>query len=124
MPFPAHSEPLSGLFFSHNALVIGFGADHYHKVGIPNLFVHPARPAFWRNDDILVDCAIDAVPPEVVGQLYDVLLVLWRVVTVADKNFGWSRRHLALQLPYRICPDLSATEAYSEESFTKSGIGS
>src|ERR1700730_13447229 len=69
MPFPAHSEPLSGLLFSHNALVIGFGTDHYHEVGIPNMFVHPAWPAFWRNDDILVDCASDAVRPEAVGQL-------------------------------------------------------
>jgi hypothetical protein len=63
MTFPADPEPLPGLFFAHNALVIGFGTDHYHEVGIPNMFVHPAWPALSRRNDILVDCAIDAVRP-------------------------------------------------------------
>jgi hypothetical protein len=50
---------------------------------------------------------LDAVRPEALGKLQDVLRVLRRVVTVTDKDFRWLRRHFALEGFYRIRPDLS-----------------
>ena len=93
--FPKKNLP--GLFISHNALVIGFCANHYHEVGMPNLFLHPARPAFSRRHELLIDDAIDAVRPEAVGQLQNVLRVLRRVVTVADENFRRHKSHVFLE---------------------------
>jgi len=65
--FPTYSKPCSGLFFSHYAAIVGFGADNENEIGIPDIPVHPEGPAFFRVGFISVDNCINTIRPELVG---------------------------------------------------------
>jgi hypothetical protein len=80
------------------APMVGLCANSQNKIGPVQAVEHPARPTFFgRPGNVLIDLRVHAVLAQSLGQLQDGLRVLWRIVTVADENFGRNKGHLALE---------------------------
>jgi hypothetical protein len=66
--------------------MIGLGADHQYEISGLDLPPAPPRPALRRRDVVLIDLGVDTVGPEPIRKAQHMLLVLNRVVAVADED--------------------------------------
>ena len=96
-PLPRSSSPL-------DPAVIGLGADHQHEIGGLDLPLAPERPALRRRGVVLIDLGVDAVSPEPIGKAQHALLVLDRVVAVADEDLGRRAGHRMTGLSSAVLP--------------------
>jgi hypothetical protein len=83
---PAHAEAGAGRFLADDAPVVGLGADHHDVIVVPNVAVHPPRPALRRRGEVLVDNRVHAIPAQVVRELQHAPGVRSRIVAVADEH--------------------------------------
>lgn len=81
------SLALPGLLMPAESAVIGFGADQQDEIRFVQLVEHPSRPSLGRRAvDVLVQPSVDAVLAKPFGEREHPLLVLGRVMTVADES--------------------------------------
>ncbi len=88
LAFPFDAEAGAGFFMQDNTAVIGLGTDHYDKVRITDMAVHPSNPAFGGRGFILVEYGVDALSPEAVREGEDAVGMVGGVVGVADEDGG------------------------------------
>jgi hypothetical protein len=84
--FPRSTQALPRHLLTTESPQVGFRTSHEHKDGLPHLPFTPQWPAFFGRLLILVDVAVDARLTQPIGQGQNAILVLMRVVAVADEN--------------------------------------
>src|SRR6266567_3923669 len=79
LAFPSHAKADALLLRHCPSLSVQLGRHDEHKFsGIGDVLRHPSRPASFRNDDVLIELAGDAVTTQPVRKFEHTLLVFAR----------------------------------------------
>lgn len=98
---PAHAVADAGPFVAVESSKVDLRAHDQDEIGVSDLARHRLRPPFRRRHLVLADVAVDPVRAESIREREHPLLVLGRVVAVADEDpQRGHRRALLSRMPF------------------------